>query len=216
MIRTSTIAAAAVMCAGVWARGAAQQITAADSAMWKRADHARIEGSPTATVWLVEMSDFQCPFCRRWHEETYPIIKKEYVDTGKIRLAYINFPLSMHKNSKAAARAAMCAAGQDKFWAMHDALFQSQARWEGLANPMPVYDSLATASGADVRAMHQCLASGIMDKLIDGDSARAAGVGVRSTPSFTVTGIPQLIEGAQPIALFRQALDAALAAPGKP
>ncbi len=77
---------------------AGAQKAAADS-MARRADHARIEGSPTATVWLVEISDFQCPYCKMWHDSTYAAVKKEYVDTGKIRLAYVNFPLPMHKNA---------------------------------------------------------------------------------------------------------------------
>ena len=214
MIRTGRILAAALFATAASHAGA--QMSAADSIMLKRADHARIEGSPTATVWLVEMSDFQCPFCRQWHEETYPTIKKDYVDTGKIRIAYFNFPLSMHKNAHKAARAAMCAAAQDQFWAMHDALFQSQAAWKDLADPTPVFDSLAKRAGVALPAMHACLAGHAIDVMIAADSERARGVGTRSTPTFSVTGIPQPIEGAQPLALFREALDAALAAPSKP
>jgi len=194
------------------ATSAGAQVTAADSAMLRRADHARIEGSATARVWLIEVSDFQCPFCRRWHDETYPAIKKDYIDAGKVRLAYINFPLvRLHKNAMAAARAAMCVAAQDRFWAMHDALFTSQERWEGLADPRPVFDSLAKASGADPAAMDKCVASGAVQSLIDADIDRARDIGVGSTPSFKIPGDPQLIAGAQPLALFRQALDAALA-----
>src|SRR5512146_2649594 len=95
------------------ARGAAARDSAPrDTALLHRADHARIEGSGSAPLWVVEVSDFQCPYCRQWHEETYPAIKREYVDTGKIRLAYINFPISGHRNAWPAAEAAMCAAAQ--------------------------------------------------------------------------------------------------------
>ena len=215
MIRTGTLLAAALLGAALAPRAAAQ-MSAADSAMLKRADHARIEGSPTATVWLVEMSDFQCPFCKRWHDETYPTIKKEYLDTGKIRIAYFNLPLSMHKNSHKAARVAMCAAAQVQFWPMHEALFQTQNAWKDLADPAPMFDSLAKQAGVALPALHACLAGSAIDKMIVADSERAASLGVRSTPSFSITGIPQLIEGAQPLALFKEALDAALAAPGKP
>lgn len=215
MIRTRELATAVMLCAAAATRGTAQ-ISAADSAMLKRADHARIEGSPTATVWLIEMSDFQCPFCRRWHEDTYPAIKRDYVDAGKIRIAYVNLPLSMHKNALNAARAAMCAAAQDRFWPMHDQLFQAQASWESLADPTAVFDTLAKRSGVDVTAMHACLASHVMDKLITADAERAHAAGASSTPTFMVPGQPQLIAGAEPLPLFRQALDAALAASSKP
>jgi protein-disulfide isomerase len=215
MIRTGTLLAAALLGAALAPRAAAQ-MSAADSVLLKRADHARIEGSPTATVWLVEMSDFQCPFCKRWHDETYPTIKKEYLDTGKIRIAYFNFPLSMHRNSHKAARVAMCAAAQDLFWPMHEALFGSQGAWKDLADPAPVFDSLAKQAGVALPALHACLAGSAIDKMIVADSERAASLGVRSTPSFSISGSPQLIEGALPLEVFKKALDGALAAPGKP
>src|SRR6185369_12651734 len=97
-----------------------------------RADLARIQGSATAPVWVIEVSDFQCPYCKQWHDETYPMLRDQYVKTGKIRLAYVNFPLAMHAHAFPAAEAAMCAGAQDKFWQMHDALFSSQHGWEDL------------------------------------------------------------------------------------
>lgn len=216
MIRPFPTAAALALLLTTTTRGTAQ-MSGADSALLKRADHARIEGSPSAKVWLVEMSDFQCPYCRNWHDSTYGALKKEYVDTGKIRIAYINFPLSsIHKNARAAARVAMCAAAQDKFWPMHDALFTSQASWEGLADPAPVFDALAKKIGVDMNALHACLAGTAIDKLIDADIERARDIGVRSTPSFSITGQPQLIAGAQPADMFRLSLDAALATAAKP
>jgi len=186
------------------------QTTAADSAMVRRADHARIEGSAAAPVWLIEISDFQCPYCRLWHEKTYPLVMKEYVEAGKVRLAYINFPLAMHKNAMPAAEAAMCAAAQEKFWPMQDALFNAQDAWEKLANPAPVFDSLAKAAGVNVPAMRKCIAGGVMKNLIAGDIDRAKTQGVGSTPSFMIPGLPGLIAGAQPIENFREALDSAL------
>ena len=64
-----------------------------------RADLARIQGSPTAPVWVIEVSDFQCPFCKEWHDQTYQKLRDEFVKTGKVRLAYINFPLAQHRNA---------------------------------------------------------------------------------------------------------------------
>src|SRR5690348_490690 len=67
------------------------------------ADAGRIQGSPSAPVWLVEISDFQCPFCKRWHEEVYPMIKRDYIDKGIVKMAYVHLPLSMHPNAMPAA-----------------------------------------------------------------------------------------------------------------
>src|SRR5688500_17464643 len=99
-----------------------------------KADLARIQGSPTAPVWVIEVSDFQCPYCKQWHEQTYPKLRDEFVRTGKVRLAYINFPLAQHGNAQPAAEAAMCAGAQGKFWEMHDALFTNQAKWAVLSS----------------------------------------------------------------------------------
>lgn len=192
------------------ATSAASSATAGpDSLLLRRADHARILGSPTATVWVVEVSDFQCPFCRQFHDQAYVDIKREYVDAGKVRLAYVNFPLSMHRNSFAASESAMCAAAQDKFWQMHDALFTTQKQWETLPAPQPVFDSLAAAQGVDAAAFHKCVSGHITKPMIEADIDRATKAGVEVTPTFLIGGT--MMTGAQPIANFRIAIDSALA-----
>src|SRR5919205_3448630 len=98
------------------------RVSLPDTTLNRIADHARVQGSDNAKLWVVEVSDFQCPYCKRWHAETYPAIKRDYVDAGKVRLAYVNFPLTGHKNAWPAAEAAMCAALQGKFWELHDSL----------------------------------------------------------------------------------------------
>src|SRR5215210_392488 len=95
-----------------------------------KADLARIQGSPTAPLWVIEVSDFQCPFCRQWHEQTYQKLRDEFVRTGKVRLAYVNFPLAQHAHAQPAAEAAMCAGAQGRFWERHDARFTSQEKWQ--------------------------------------------------------------------------------------
>src|SRR5204863_2147972 len=95
-----------------------------------RADLARIQGSSTAPLWVIEVSDFQCPYCKQWHDQTYNAFIDRYVKTGKVRLAYVNFPLGIHAHAFPAAEAAMCAGVQNKFWPMHDSLFAAQGRWE--------------------------------------------------------------------------------------
>jgi protein-disulfide isomerase len=174
------------------------------------ADQARIMGKATAPIWVVEVSDFQCPYCKMWHDSTYAALKREYVDAGKVRLAYINFPLSKHVNAMPAAEAAMCAAAQDKFWPMQDALFDAQAQWETMSDPTPAFESLAARSGVDVEKMRACIKSKVIRPVIEGDMDRARVAGVESTPSFLIGG--QMLVGAQPMQSFRQAIDAALAA----
>jgi protein-disulfide isomerase len=174
-----------------------------------RADSARVQGTPGAPIWIVEISDFQCPYCRQWHEETYPRVKREVIDAGKARFAYLNLPLPSHRNAWPAAEAAMCAGLQRKFWPMHDALFHSQDRWAQLSEPGAVFDSLATSIGLDVGRLRTCVASKALRPLIQADYDRAVEAGIQSTPTFMV-GDARL-EGAYPYENFRQAVDAALA-----
>lgn len=188
---------------------AASAGTSPDSALARRADQGRILGRATAPVWLVEVSDFQCPYCKQWHDQSYGEIKRAYVDSGKVRLAYVNFPLSIHRNAMPAAETAMCAAAQDKFWPMHDALFATQALWEKLAAPQPMFDSLASAAGVDMPAFHGCVSAHLMKPTIDADIDRATRAGVESTPTFLIGGT--MVTGAQPLAIFRQVIDSALA-----
>src|SRR5438045_6770310 len=147
-----------------------------------RADLARSQGSATAPVWVIEVSDFQCPYCKQWHDQTYPMLRDHYVKTGKVRLAYVNFPLTMHIHAMPAAEAAMCAAAQDKFWPMHDALFATQTRWESLDTPGVVFDSLAQASGVDIQRWRDCVTTGKMRPLIEADPDRAQRAGAGATP----------------------------------
>jgi protein-disulfide isomerase len=172
-----------------------------------KADLARIQGNPNAPVWVIEVSDFQCPYCKQWHDETYPVFRNEFVRTGKVRLAYVNFPLAQHQYAWPAAEAAMCAGAQDKFWEMHDALFNTQAKWEVLPAPASFFDSLARAQRVDIARWRQCVQSGKMKTWIQADHDRAQTAGAGSTPSFMIGD--KLLVGAQPIEELRRAIDSA-------
>lgn len=179
------------------------------------ADRGRIRGNNSAPVWVVVISDYQCPFCKKWHDETEPRINAEYVRTGKVQIAYINYPIpSIHPNAPATHEAAMCAAEQGKFWPVSDALFATQATWKSQKNVARFADSLAIAAGVDAARFRSCIADGIMKPLIEADIDRSTRIGVGSTPSFLVGGRP--LVGAQPFEAFKQAIDAALAAAAKP
>jgi protein-disulfide isomerase len=174
-----------------------------------RADLARIQGSPTAPVWVIEVSDFQCPYCKQWHEQTYKKLRDEFVSTGKVRLAYVNFPLAQHAHAGPAAEGAMCAGAQGKFWEMHDALFTTQEKWAGLPSSAAYFESLARTTGVDVPRWRQCVQSGKMRPWIQADHDRAERAGAASTPSFMIGD--QILVGAQPIENLRSAIDSALA-----
>jgi len=174
------------------------------------ADQGRIAGSAATTVWLLEVSDFQCPWCKRWHDETYAAIRREYVDNGKIRLAYLNFPIPGHLNAWPAAIAAMCASTQGKFWPTHDRIFDTQDKWKALPSPRQYFDSLAVAAGANATKQQACSKSDRMRPLIEADQARARAAGVKSTPTFFVGD--KMLEGAMPIDSFRKYINQALAA----
>jgi protein-disulfide isomerase len=193
--------------------GAAAPDTARE-ALLARADLGRILGSDTASTFLIVISDFQCPFCKRWHEETAPRIEREYVRTGRIRVAYVNLPISTHRNAWPAHELAMCAAEQDRFMPAADALFRTQDQWKRLVDPRAYFDSLARTLTLDHARYAACLEGGQLRPLIQADYDRSTRLGIGSTPSFLIG--QQAIIGAQPFEAFKQALDAALAKPPAP
>jgi protein-disulfide isomerase len=177
----------------------------------ERADRGRIFGDSTATVWLIMASDFQCPFCKQWHHTSFAPFMRDYAAKGKIRMAFLNFPISNHQNAVPAAEAAMCASAQNKFVPMADALFATQERWSQAAIPGALFDSLARAVGLNVNTYRDCMVKHSTLALVQADRDRAAQAGVRSTPTFFVGS--QMFSGAdeRTSAAMRAAIDAALA-----
>jgi protein-disulfide isomerase len=196
--------------AGETAAGPASDTAHGDSVAHVIADSARITGSPDAALWIVEISDFQCPYCRMWHDSTFDSLVESYVRTGKARFAYLNLPLPDHANAMPAAEAAMCAGLQGKFWEMHDAIFKSQQEWSGLSNPWPVFTALATQRGIDAGAIRSCADEDVLVPLIQADAARAVEAGVQSTPTFLIGNV--MLSGAYPFDAMRQVIDSLLAA----
>ena len=198
---------------GTTSRAQSASATRADSSradsLLQLADAGRIQGSPSAPVWLVEVSDYQCPYCRQWHEQVYPAIKRDYIDRGIVRMAYVHLPLIIHPNAEPAAETSLCASMQNRFWQMHDRLFATQERWADMRNPRPFFDSLARASGADEQVYGECMSSGIMKRVINGDRTRATTAGVSSTPWFFIGNEP--IRGLAPLDAYRQAIERARA-----
>ena len=166
----------------------------------------RTRGSASAPVTVYEMSDFQCPFCKRPVDQTFPVLEREYVATGKVRWVFINYPLtSIHPNAVPAAELAMCAGRQGKFWEAHHLVFRTQKVWAPLKDPGPFLASLVDSLGLSRTAVLPCLEQGQTRKEIQTDAEGSARAGAQSTPSFYIEG--GLMVGAQPIEIFRQVLD---------
>lgn len=199
----------AMAATGETAATAAAPAAAGDTALLARADEGRLAGARAAKVWLVEVSDFQCPYCKMFHDSTYAAIRREYVDNGKVRMAYVHLPLSSHRHAMAAAEASMCAAVQGKFWQVHDGLFDTQLLWSRLDDVSEPFAEIAQKAGVEMTAWRACMASHAVRPLVQADAERAERSGIGSTPSFIIGN--QLVEGAQPIGVFRQVLDSALA-----
>ncbi len=171
---------------------------------------ARTKGAAKAPVTVYEMSDFQCPFCRRFAVETFPLIEKEYIATGKVRWIFINYPLtSLHPNAVPAAEFAACAAKQGRFWPAHDRVYATQDQWKDLKNPGPFFVSQIAALGLRRDPMVTCLERGETRAMIRSDAEGSARSGAKSTPSFYIEG--GILAGAQPIEVFRQVLDSIVA-----
>ncbi len=171
----------------------------------------RAKGSATAPVTVYEMSDFQCPFCKRFALETFRAIEREYITPGKVRWVFVNFPLtSIHANAVAAAGTALCAARQGAFWPMHDLLYTYQETWAPLKEPGPFFLSLADSAGISKPQLLECVKSPATEAEIRQEAEGAERAGASSTPTFYMEG--GLLTGAHPLPVFRQVLDSILAA----
>jgi len=166
----------------------------------------RSKGSPAAPVTVYEMSDFQCPYCRRHAVETFPALEKRFVETGKVRWVFVNFPItSLHPNAVAAAEFAMCAAQQDRFWPIHDLIYRHQDAWAKLDDPTAYLMGLADSIRLPRATLRTCLENGEGLAIVRRDAEGAARAGANSTPTFYIEG--GLLVGAVPAVPFSQILD---------
>ena len=166
----------------------------------------RTKGDADAPVLIVEASDFQCPYCRVFWEETLPLLEAEYLNTGKARLVFLNLPLpQLHPNAPAAHEFAMCGAVQDRFWPVHDVLFQYQSLWATEGDPRSIFEQLADSAQLDREALDECFDTGAVRDLIQQEAQSNFQSGLRSTPVFLIEG--GLLRGAQPIQVWRPILD---------
>ena len=180
------------------------------------ADDDPVIGDPNAPVTIIEFSDFECPFCARFHVQTLPAIMEEYINDGKVKLVFRDFPIqSIHPNALPASLAAECADEQGKFKEMHDALFDNQGQWSNVqtADAVALFMQYANAMQLEQEQFDSCLTNGkyideIRNDLIDGRD-----YGVSGTPGFFIgndeVGYVELT-GAQPYEAFKRVIDAQL------
>ena len=196
-----------------------------------------VKGNPDAPVTVVEFSDFQCPFCSRFFQQTLPLIEENYIDTGKIKFVYKDLPLdSLHPNARAAHSAAMCAAlpldslhpnaraahiaaecadEQGKFWEYHDVLFEKQPQWSNLASSklQNKFTKFATDMGLQAASFESCMQSPNIADEVNKDVLEAVSYGATGTPTFFIgseeDGFVKLV-GAQPYQTFQAVIDSRL------
>jgi protein-disulfide isomerase len=169
-------------------------------------------GDPKATLIMVELSDFQCPFCAQFLRDTFASLKKEYIDTGRIQYAFMHFPLENHPLASKASEAAECAGEQEAFWEMHDWLFNHQSELE-----LDALQSHALTLGLNVNEFRDCLGGRTIRRVRE-QSEYGRQLGVTSTPTFLIgttsadgnVRVSKKITGALPLDIFRSALDGLL------
>jgi protein-disulfide isomerase len=158
-------------------------------------------GSVSAPVTIIEFSDFQCSFCKRFWAETLPQLKEAYINTGKARFIYRHFAI-LGKHSEQAALAAECAAEQGKFWEYHDQLFKNQG---GLAFTETKLKQYARDIGLNDGVFGTCLGTAKYREKVERETAAGANLGGRGTPFFIVNQRP--LVGAQPFSVFQKMID---------
>jgi len=186
-----------------------------DPAPTEAADE-RILGSSEAQVMIIEFTDLQCPYCARFANTTWPRLRQEYVETGKVRFATRDLPLPFHAFALPAAIAARCAGQQGKFWEFREALFREQAR----LNTDP-HAGLAQSLGLDAAQFADCRRDPAVAHSVQADVALARASNIQSTPTFVIGRIVdgsfngEVLSGAQPFEAFQARIDSLLQQAGQ-
>jgi protein-disulfide isomerase len=217
------LALAVIAVAGIGAlswmsrRPADREVSPIDSTLPKVQSNGYLMGSPSAPLEVIEFGDFECPSCARFATLTEPDVRTRLVDKGVIRFRFIDFPLSIHRNTWQASRAAACADEQGKFWQMHDELFQTQDQWNGEStdNPNPFFKQLAGQVGLNQQQFNQCVDTKKTQAKVQAHEQLAEQQHIQATPSFIIGG--RIVEGpTRGYDEFKAMIDSALARAGSP
>lgn len=167
-----------------------------------------ILGDENAKVTIVEFSDFQCPFCKRYIDETHEQLKEKYIDTGKVKFAFRHYPLtSIHPNAQIAHEASECANEQGKFWEYHDLIFAQQDTWspQTLADATTSLVGYAGELSLNTDQFQSCVESEKYKQVVLDDLEAGSQVQVDGTPAFFVNGYR--LVGAQPFSEFERVIE---------
>ena len=160
-------------------------------------------GDPNAPVTLVEFGDFNCGYCGKWAQETLPLIDEKYIKTGKVRMAYVHYPI-LGDDSMTAAEGTECAAQQDKFWEYHNLAYANQ----GIGFTPANLTKMAEELGLNKAAFESCMTNFKDRQSLEDDIRLAQVMGVRGTPAFLVNGVP--LAGAYPYEDFVTVIEGSL------
>ncbi|MBD3361759.1 thioredoxin domain-containing protein [Candidatus Woesearchaeota archaeon] len=153
-------------------------------------------GEEDAPIEMIVFDDFQCPFCARFEQQSFQDIKKEYIDTGKVKFIYMHFPLGFHSMAAPAAEASECAKDQGKFWEYHDLIFENQGSLNE-ANLIKWAEELEL----DMDKFNTCYESGKYTEQVQAEMQLGQSAGIKGTPSFLING--KLAVGALPMDDYR-------------
>ena len=166
-------------------------------------------GSADAPLTIVEFSDFECSYCRRFHEQVLPSLQRDYINTGLVRFIHKDLPLPFHRQAKPAAAAARCAGEQNRYWDLYDALFDQQTCLEckGVVE-------IAAAINLDTSTLQACMQREATETLIKANLSEAKLHNIRATPTFVIGPSRkdgkhhgEIIEGAMPWPQFKALID---------
>lgn len=158
-------------------------------------DGAPFLGKKDAKVTIVEYSDYECPFCKRYFDQSISQLEKEYINTGKVKFVYKDFPLhSIHPYSLPAANAARCAGAQNKYYEMHNALFEQYDTWTAGSNLKNALSTVAKSIGLNTDTFDSCMTNFTYKDAIEKDYTEGYYLGVRGTPTTFING--KMVTGA--------------------
>lgn len=179
----------------------------------ERADQARVKGDENAPIRVVEISDFECPYCRQFYSETMAALDSLYIQTGKVRYIWISYANPGHPRAWPSIEAAFCAGTVGKFWPMHDVLFERQEEWTLADDAFTTFLGYAEEMGIDPGSFGACMRNDLLAPFLLGDYTNVTRAGISSTPYFILAD-SVAIRGAAPIESFRTAIDELLAVKG--
>ena len=145
-------------------------------------------GSKDAPVTIIDFSDYQCPFCKKFYSNIFHELEADYIDSGKVKYVFRDFPLSIHSKAQYAHYAAECGKEQNKYWEIHNILFEKQSEWTESENLIETLTSYAEEIGLDKINFKECLSSEKYRDEVKKDKEDGLSYGIKGTPTLVING----------------------------